>query len=126
MTHTTAVPSGQDAPAVRRLTELTAALAQDLSDGSWTPGPLELRLTGRLLLASAGDHELTADRIRATLWEGAVAVHHAGEGRLAALLGHLFAVAEVPAPGATAARTTARALLERIAGREGGQDRARG
>ncbi|MGC9542828.1 hypothetical protein [Streptomyces sp. UG1] len=129
MTDTTVAPDGQDAPAVGRLAELTAALAQDLADGAWSPGPLERRLAHRLLVASAGDQELTADRLRDTLWEGDVALHHVGEGRLAALLAHLFAIANASdapgAPGATAARTEARALLERVAGREGEHDRAR-
>ncbi|MEU6807656.1 hypothetical protein ABZ920_01245 [Streptomyces sp. NPDC046831] len=123
MTDTTVAPGEQDAPAAGRLAELTAALAQDLADGAWSPGPLERRLAHRLLVATAGDQELTADRIRVTLWEGAVALHHVGDGRLAAQLAHLFAVADVP--GATAARTEARALLERVAGEEGEHDRAR-
>lgn len=125
MTDTTVAPSGREAPAVGRLAELTVALAQALADGAWSPGPLELRLGHRLLVASAGDQERTADRVRATLQEGAIALHHLGEGRLAALLAYLFAVADAPAPGATEARTEARALLERVAAREGEHDRVR-
>ena len=118
MTDTTLVRCEQDVPAADRLSELTAALAQDLAAGSWCPGPLERSLARRLLLASAGDGELTADRVRTVLWEGAVAVHHVGEGRLASLLGQLVAVAVARTPDAGAG-SGARLLLERIAHEEG-------
>ncbi|WP_194236469.1 hypothetical protein, partial [Streptomyces acidicola] len=56
-----------------------------------TPNSHNSPATNQPPAASAGDHELTADRIRAALWEG----------------------------------TDARALLERIADREGEQNRVR-
>ncbi|MDX3588670.1 MULTISPECIES: hypothetical protein [Streptomyces] len=113
----TAVPArGQDSCAAGPCT----ALAHGLDTGAWTPGPLERRIARMLLVACAGDSELTAERIRSALWEGAVALPHAGEGRLAALLAHLHTVAGT-GHGPRAARTTAqaRAVLERVAGEEG-------
>ncbi|WP_345620883.1 hypothetical protein [Streptomyces ziwulingensis] len=112
-------------PAAGTLAALTAVLTRDLTTGAWRPGPLERRLARHLLLASAGDGALTADRVRAALWEGDVALIHAGEGRLARLLAHLLAAAQAPAGPATEARDeTARTLLERLA-EEGTHDRAR-
>ncbi|MET7453950.1 hypothetical protein ABZT03_19115 [Streptomyces sp. NPDC005574] len=122
MSDTTLAPGGQDAPAVDRLDTLTAALAQDLAGEAWRPGPLERWSARRLLDASAADGEPTAERIRAVLWEGAIALPHAGEGRLAALLAHLLDVAGLPVRDATAARQRAMALLERVAEPEGEDD----
>ncbi|MER5433830.1 hypothetical protein [Streptomyces sp. NPDC002588] len=128
MSDTSLARSGQDASVTELLVKLTAALARELAAGAWCPGPLERSLARRLLTASAGDHELTADRVREVIREGAVAVFYVGEGRLAALLGQLAAVAEAPeAPeaGATDAGAGARSLLERIAygeNEEGGHD----
>ncbi|MEU1517179.1 hypothetical protein ABZ490_34365 [Streptomyces sp. NPDC005811] len=118
MSDTTLARSGQDATVTELLVKLTAALAQELAAGTWRPGPLERSLARRLLIASAGDHELTADRVRDVLREGAVAVFYVGGGRFAALLGQLAAVAEAPEADATDAGAGARSLLERIAHEE--------
>ncbi|WP_320779350.1 hypothetical protein [Streptomyces sp. CRN 30] len=88
-----------------RLTASTAALAADLDGGRWVPGPLERTLASRLLLACAGDGQLTAVRLRDTLWEGSVALTYAGGGRLARLLAHAHEVAEEPARGGGAPMT---------------------
>ncbi|MFC7825446.1 hypothetical protein [Streptomyces sp. NPDC057375] len=80
------------------LPELTASLARDLTTGAWLPGPLERRLARRLLDACAGDGALTADRLRAVLWEGDIALTHAGEGRLATLFAGLAASAAPLSP----------------------------
>ncbi|MEU3684632.1 hypothetical protein AB0E99_27430 [Streptomyces sp. NPDC030592] len=125
--------------------ELTASLARDLTTGAWLPGPLERRLARRLLDACAGDGALTADRLRAVLWEGDIALTHAGEGRLATLFAQLAAstappspsgrsrLAAPPPPGTAAeaaedarenARVGALALIERLA-EEGTDTRVR-
>ncbi len=101
--------------AAERLTTMTAALAEDLGRGTWCPGPLERALSSRLLVACAGDGQLTPVRLRETLWEGSVALTHAGGGRLARLLAGLCAVTEHPAPDDEPALSAALRLLERVA-----------
>ncbi|MEU6290914.1 hypothetical protein [Streptomyces sp. NPDC046988] len=102
--------------AVRRLVASSAALAGDLDGGRWVPGLLERTLASRLLLACAGDGQLTAARLRETLWEGSLALTYAGEGRLARLLAQSCEVAEAPAPNAESVLSEALRLLERTAG----------
>ncbi len=98
-----------------RLTALTAALADDLDQGLWTPGPLERTLAARLLVAGAGDGQFTPARLYETLWEGSVALAYAGGGRLARLLAHLHEVTTHSAPDADSALSDASRLLERVA-----------
>ena len=111
MSHDTAAPS----TAVERLASLTAALATDLDQGAWLPGPLERALAGRLLLACAGDGQFTPDRLRETLWEGSVALAHTGGGRLARLLAELYEVTTSSVPYAVQHSVLSEAvrLLER-------------
>ncbi|MFJ7495096.1 hypothetical protein ACIQZB_28630 [Streptomyces sp. NPDC097727] len=101
--------------AVRRLTHLTVALAEDLDQGLWAPGPLEQALASRLLVACAGDGQFTLARLRETIWEGSVALTYAGGGRLPRLLAQLCEVTERPAPEAGPALSAAQRLLERTA-----------
>ncbi|MGW0812845.1 hypothetical protein ACWD00_06265 [Streptomyces viridiviolaceus] len=105
----------RDPSAVERLTTVTAALEEDLGQGAWCPGPLERALSSRLLVACAGDGQLTPVRLRETLWEGSVALTYAGGGRLARLLSGLCAVTEHPAPDDEPALAAALRLLERVA-----------
>ncbi|MER6165579.1 hypothetical protein [Streptomyces violaceorubidus] len=107
--------------AVGRLTALTADLAGDLDGGRWVPGPLERTLASRLLLACAGDGQLTPPRLRETLWEGSLALTYTGEGRLARLLTQSCEVAEEPVPEAESVLAEAVRLLERAA-RSGAAD----
>ncbi|MYT69058.1 MULTISPECIES: hypothetical protein [unclassified Streptomyces] len=104
-----------DASPAERLTELTAALAADLDQGRWTPGPLERILVFRLLVATAGDGQLTSDRLRETLWEGNLALTTVGGGRLAQLLAELHDTSTRTAAEADAVRGAATVLLERVA-----------
>ncbi|WP_331737660.1 hypothetical protein [Streptomyces sp. NBC_00019] len=97
------------------LTSLTDALAKDLDQGLWAPGPLERTLAARLLVACAGDGQFTPARLYETLWEGSVALIYAGDGRLARLLAHLHEVTTHPAPDADSVLSDASRLLERVA-----------
>jgi hypothetical protein len=118
-----AVPQ-RHTPAVERLAELTAVLGADLDQGRWAPGPLERALAGRLLVACAGDGQFTPARLRETLWEGSVALTHAGGGRLARLLAELHEVTAHPDPQADRdpAPAGAARLLERVAAGTPSQD----
>jgi hypothetical protein len=99
--------------AARQLTFLTDALAEDLDQGVWVPGPLERSLVSRLLTSCAGDGQFTGVRLRETMWEGSVALTYAGDGRLVRLLAQLCEVTEHPAPAAQPALSAALRLLER-------------
>ncbi|MFF0478845.1 hypothetical protein [Streptomyces sp. NPDC004284] len=100
---------------MRKLDSLTATLTEDLDRKAWVPGPLERTLASRLLLACAGDGQLTPARLRETLWEGSVALTYTAGGRLARLLAGSCEVAEATAPGAEPALSAALRLLERTA-----------
>jgi len=79
------------------------------------PGPLEQTFPYRLLLACAGDRQLTPARLRETLWEGSVALMCTGGGRPARLLAGSCEVAEATAPDAGPVLCAALWLLERTA-----------
>ncbi|MET7694908.1 hypothetical protein ABZT06_44550 [Streptomyces sp. NPDC005483] len=98
-----------------RLTALSAALTEDLDRGAWVPGPLERTLAARLLVACAGDGEFTPVRLREILWEGSVALPHAGGGRLARLLAALHEATAHPGPDSGVELASAERLLERVA-----------
>ncbi|MEE1736260.1 hypothetical protein PUR49_07060 [Streptomyces sp. BE147] len=68
------------------------ALVADARGGSWAPTPLERRIAGLLAAAAAGDGLLTADRVRAALWEGSLALVQENDGRLARLLAGLLSL----------------------------------
>ncbi|MFD8565688.1 hypothetical protein [Streptomyces sp. NPDC059639] len=104
----------QTPPPAQRLGELTATLAADLDRGRWTPGPLERILVFRLLVATAGDGQLTTDRLRDTLWEGNLALTTIGGGRLARLLAELHDTGNASAPEVDSVRRAATELLERV------------
>ncbi|MGY3677171.1 hypothetical protein [Streptomyces sp. TE33382] len=70
------------------------ALVADARGGFWTPTPLERRIAGLLAVAAAGDGLLTADRVRAALWEGSLALVQENDGRLARLLAGLLSLPE--------------------------------
>ncbi|MFB7505895.1 MULTISPECIES: hypothetical protein [Streptomyces] len=101
--------------AAERLTSLTAALAEDLDRGVWTPAPLERVLATRLLVACAGDGQFTPARVRETVVEGSVALTYAGGGRLARLLAQVWEVTTHPTPDAEPALPAVMALLEHVA-----------
>lgn len=82
------------------------ALAGRARGGAWTPTPLERRVAGLLTVAAAGDGLLTAERVRAALWEGAVALVQDNGGELAALLADLLPVLTGHEYGADRARHT--------------------
>ncbi|MFJ5035586.1 hypothetical protein ACIQB5_48075 [Streptomyces sp. NPDC088560] len=101
--------------AAEQLTSLTAALAEDLDRGVWAPGPLEQVLAARLLVACAGDGQLTPARVREAVVEGSVALAYAGGGRLARLLAQVWEVTAHPAPDAEPALSAVMPLLEHVA-----------
>ncbi|NBE53873.1 hypothetical protein [Streptomyces boluensis] len=80
------------AAAVAALRGGVAELARARECGAWTPAPLERRIAELLAVATAGDGLLTADRVRAALWEGAFPLFQENDGRLAALLSQTLKV----------------------------------
>ncbi|MGV9915403.1 hypothetical protein ACWEWD_27515 [Streptomyces tendae] len=113
------VPLERETPTAERLTALTAGLTDDLTRGTWVPGPLERTLASRLLVACSGDGQFTPVRLREILWEGGIVLTYAGEGRLARVLHALCEVTEHLAPDTEPALSAAWRLLERIARLEG-------
>ncbi|MDI9883341.1 hypothetical protein QMZ92_02705 [Streptomyces sp. HNM0645] len=113
-----AAPAGVTPDALRRQ---VALLAEDMVGGRWAPSPLERRIAELLILAAAGDGQLTETRIRAAFWEGSCSFLQDNGGRLAALLGDLLphVSGTVPAPQETL--TAAHALLTRTADHRGGE-----
>ncbi|MFF4902780.1 hypothetical protein [Streptomyces sp. NPDC001068] len=105
----------RSATSVERLGSLLPALAEDLGQGRWTPGPLERTLAARLVVACAGDGRFTPVRVRETLLEGSVALLYAGGGRFARLLARLIEVTGCSGADADAVLTEALALVERVA-----------
>ncbi|SOF02420.1 hypothetical protein SAMN05446589_9567 [Streptomyces sp. OV198] len=102
-------------PSVERLVSLVSALAEDLDQGLWGPGPLEQSLAARLMVACAGDGCFTPDRVRETLLAGSITLTYAGDGRLARLFAQLIEVTAHPASDADTALDEARRLVERVA-----------
>jgi hypothetical protein len=100
------------------LSERVHDLDRDLASGQWVPTALERRIAEILVIASAGDGELTAPRIRAAVKEGAESFLRENDGRLAALLGDLFPAVSGPQPAPLAAVAEAQTLLARIADRD--------
>ncbi|MFF7051763.1 hypothetical protein ACFY94_25730 [Streptomyces griseorubiginosus] len=98
-----------------RLTALSTALTEDLDRGVWAPGPLERTLAARLLVACAGDGQFTPVRLREILWEGSVALTHAGGGRLARLLSELHEVTSHAGLDAGVELAGTARLLEQVA-----------
>ncbi|WP_371618350.1 hypothetical protein [Streptomyces sp. NBC_00454] len=89
---------------------LALALSDDLAAGRWTPTHLDRRLACHLAAASAGDGQLTAERIRTALWEGGEPFLRQPDNRFAALLAQL-----VPGTASVLDETTVHALLRRLA-----------
>ncbi|MEU3776076.1 hypothetical protein AB0F11_23240 [Streptomyces sp. NPDC032472] len=88
---------------------LAGHLSDDLSAGRWTPTGLDRRLARFLLTASAGDGQLTAERLRAVLQEGGEPFLHQPDNRFAALLARLIGTTSV------AHDATVHALLRHLA-----------
>ncbi|MGW0363384.1 hypothetical protein [Streptomyces sp. NPDC002990] len=65
-------------------------LSDDLAAGRWTPTPLDRRLARLLVITSAGDGQLTAERLRAALWEGGEPLLRQPDNRFASLLAQLI------------------------------------
>lgn len=113
-----AAPAGVTPDALRRR---VALLAEDMAGGRWVPSPLERRIAQLLVLATAGDGQLTETRIRAAFWEGSCSFLLDGGGRLAALLGDLLPQVSGTAPAPQETLTDAHALLTRVADHHGGE-----
>jgi hypothetical protein len=107
------LPARDASAAVARLIELMTDLARDLEEDVWVPGPLERSLARRLVVACAGDGELTPARVRTTLVEGSVALTYAGDGRLARLFAQLTEVTTYAARDVSSADVLD--LLEQVA-----------
>jgi hypothetical protein len=98
------------------LSERVHDLGQDLASGQWTPTALERRIASLLVIASAGDGDLTALHIRGAFTEGAEAFVRENRRRLAALLADLLLAVSGPDPVPLAAMAEARTLLAGVAG----------
>ncbi|MEU9145065.1 hypothetical protein [Streptomyces sp. NPDC048349] len=70
--------------------ELAQDLADDLTAGRWTPTHLDRRLARFLVTTSAGDGQLTAQRLRAAFWEGGEPLLRQPDVRFASLLARLI------------------------------------
>ncbi|MEV0966964.1 hypothetical protein AB0J25_31130 [Streptomyces sp. NPDC049910] len=92
------------------------ALMADFRTGSWQPTPLERRIAHLLITSAAGDGMLTARRIRAALWEGAVAITQENGGRFAQALGDLVPVLDDPQLAALDVVDAAAELIAAAAG----------
>ncbi len=88
---------------------LAGYLSDDLAAGRWTPTDLDRRLARFLVTASAGDGQLTPERLRVVLREGGEPFLHQPDNRFAALLARLIEPAPVPD------REAVHALLHRLA-----------
>ncbi|GAA3499988.1 hypothetical protein GCM10019016_070930 [Streptomyces prasinosporus] len=86
-------------PAAEAHARITALLA-DLRAGTWTPTPLETRIAGLLVTATAGAGLLTSHHVRTALWEGHLALTRANDGRFARALAGLLPVLDDPRPAA--------------------------
>ncbi|MFB7513068.1 hypothetical protein [Streptomyces sp. NPDC056144] len=102
-------PSPTPTPAHATPTGMAKDLSVDLTAGRWTPTRLDRRLALLLVTASAGDGQLTPERLRTVLWEGGEPFLRQPDNRFALLLTHL--TAEAPAPQDTTIHT----LLHRLA-----------
>ncbi|MEU5219831.1 hypothetical protein AB0G79_27090 [Streptomyces sp. NPDC020807] len=88
---------------------LAADLSVDLTAGRWTPTHLDRRLAQLLVTASAGDGQLTPERLRTALWEGGEPFLRQPDNRFAQLLTHLTGTPPAPRD------TTVPTLLHRLA-----------
>ncbi|MCY0935177.1 hypothetical protein [Streptomyces sp. H34-S4] len=84
-------------------------LTDDLTAGRWTPTRLDRSLARYLVVASAGDGQLTAERLRAALREGGEPLLRQPDNRFASLLARL-----VPGPVSVLDDATVHALLRRL------------
>ncbi|MCP3819292.1 hypothetical protein NLX86_14625 [Streptomyces sp. A3M-1-3] len=89
--------------------ELALDLSDDLTAGRWTPSHLDRRLARFLVLTSAGDGQLTADRLRTALWEGGEPLLRQPDSRFASLLAQL-----IPGTASVLDDATVHALLRRL------------
>ncbi|MFG3410031.1 hypothetical protein [Streptomyces sp. NPDC048142] len=88
---------------------LARDLADDLTAGRWTPTQLDRHLARFLVTASAGDGQLTAERLRTALWEGGEPWLRQPDSRFASLLARL-----APGTASVLDDATVHALLHRL------------
>ncbi|MGW6984063.1 hypothetical protein ACWGE1_32255 [Streptomyces sp. NPDC054932] len=89
---------------------LALDLSDDLTAGRWTPTHLDRRLAQYLVVTSAGDGQLTAERLRTALWEGGEPLLRQPDSRFASLLAQL-----IPGTASVLDDATVHALLRRLA-----------
>ncbi|MGP4048457.1 hypothetical protein [Streptomyces sp. 2A115] len=68
------------------------SMLEDLRSGAWAPTVLECRVAEILTTSIAADGMLSADRVRAALWEGNMAMTYANGGRFARALADIVPV----------------------------------
>lgn len=103
---TTSAHRTEAAAPVGRLAE---ELADDLAAGRWTPTRLDHHLARFLVTASAGDGQLTSERLRAALWEGGEPLLRQPDVRFASLLAR-----SVPGTASVLDEAEVHALLHRL------------
>ncbi|MFD3675611.1 hypothetical protein [Streptomyces sp. NPDC058613] len=98
---------------------LARDLDDDLTAGRWTPTHLDRSLARYLVVATAGDGQLTAERLRTALWEGGEPLLRQPDSRFASLLAQL-----VPGAASVLDDATVHALLRRLAPRPSPPDQS--
>ncbi|MGW2273246.1 hypothetical protein [Streptomyces yangpuensis] len=105
-------PPAQSAEPAAPVGELAQDLADDLAAGLWTPTRLDRHLARFLVTASAGDGQLTQQRLRAAFWEGGEPLVRQPDVRFASLLARLL-----PGTASVLDEAAVHSLLHRLAER---------